>query len=267
MCTLTLKVIDKEGKLICEATGEGFVDLVCKREYEEGDQILLESSKKDIHINVQLDDALGKSQMYMKENLCFDVPFHEKRLNRSAKIFAGNLHYLFAEVAMESEIYGYRNLALNQNDQHKEVACYPHASANVETRGESVFAAQNAIDGVRANLWHGSWPWTSWGINRQPDAEIKIDFGRTVWTDKIVLYTRADFPHDSWWTQVTLHFSDGTSIDWQLKKTNLAQVLEIEPKEISWIMMNQLIKADDESPFPALTQLEVYGRDLRKEER
>ena len=65
---------------------------------------------------------------------------------------------------------------------------------------------------------------------------------------------------------MTLHFSDGTSIDWKLKKTNLAQVLEIEPKEISWIMMNQLIKADDESPFPALTQLEVYGTDIRKEE-
>ena len=155
----------------------------------------------------------------------------------------------------------YRNLALNQNDQHKEVKCYPHASANVETRGESVFAAQNAIDGVRANLWHGSWPWTSWGINRQADAEIKIDFGRTVWTDKIVLYTRADFPHDSWWTKVTLHFSDGSSIDWELQKTNLAQVLEFEKKEISWVMMNQLIKAEDDSPFPALTQLEVYGAD------
>ena len=93
MSTLTLKVIDREGQIICEATGENFVDLVCKREYEEGDQILLESTEKDIHINVQFDDALGKSQIYLKENLCFDIPFHEKRLNRSAKIFAGNLHY------------------------------------------------------------------------------------------------------------------------------------------------------------------------------
>ncbi|MBP3663904.1 MAG: carbohydrate-binding protein [Tyzzerella sp.] len=261
MSTLTLRVVDKTGETICQATGERFVDLVCKREYEEGDQILLESSEKNLHINVQLDDALGKAQMFLKEDLIFDIPFNEKRFNRSPKIFSGNLHYLYAEEVLESDIHVYRNLALNQNDQHKEIACYPHASANVETRGESVFAAQNAIDGVRANLWHGSWPWTSWGINRQADAEIKIDFGRTVWTDKIVLYTRADFPHDSWWTQVTLHFSDGTSINWKLEKTNLAQVLEIEPKEISWIKMNQLIKAEDESPFPALTQIEVYGAD------
>lgn len=261
MSKLILKVLDKNGMTICEASGEGFVDLVCKREYEEGDKILLQTSEKNIHINVQLDDALGKAQMFLKEDLEFDIPFGEKRFNRSAKIFSGNLHYLYAEEAMETEICAYRNLALNQNDQHKEIACYPHASANVETRGESVFAAQNAIDGVRANLWHGSWPWTSWGINRQADAAIKIDFGRTVWTDKIVLYTRADFPHDSWWTQVTLHFSDGSFIDWELQKTNLAQVLEFEPKEISWIMMNQLIKAEDDSPFPALTQLEVYGAD------
>ena len=267
MSMLTLKVIDKDENIICEATGEGFVDLVCNHEYKEGDKILLESSEKEIHIHVQLDDALGKAMMYLKDNLCFDIPFGEKRLNRSAKIFEGNLHYLYAEEATESEIYTYRNLALNQNDQHKSVDCFPHASANVETRGESVFAAQNAIDGVRANLWHGSWPWTSWGINRQADAEIKIDFGRTVWTDKIVLYTRADFPHDSWWTQVTLHFSDGTSVDWKLEKTNLAQVLAIEPKEISWIKMNRLIKAEDESPFPALTQIEVYGADMRKEEK
>ena len=267
MSILTLKVINRNGEIICEATGDGFVDLVCRREYEEGDCILLETSEKDIHINVQFDDALGKSQIFMKDNLCFEIPFNEKRLNRSAKIFSGDLHYLYAEETIESEIYCYRNLALNQNDQHKEVGCFPHASANVETRGESVFAAQNAIDGVRANLWHGSWPWTSWGINRQADAEIKIDFGRTVYTDKIVLYTRADFPHDSWWTQVTLHFSDGSSIDWKLEKSALPHTLEFEQKEISWIMMNQLIKAEDESPFPALTQIEVYGADKRKGSR
>jgi len=267
MSTLTLKVMDKTGETICEAIGDGFVDLVCKREYEEGDCILLETSEKDIHINVQFDDALGKSQMYLKDNVCFEIPFGEKRLNRSTKIFSGNLHYLYAEEASEAEIYTYRNLALNQNDQHKETFCYPHATANVETRGESVFAAQNAIDGVRANLWHGSWPWTSWGINRQADAAIKIDFGRTVCTDKIVLYTRADFPHDSWWTQVTLHFSDGSSIDWKLEKSALPHILEFEQKEISWIMMNQLIKAQDASPFPALTQIEVYGADQAKGSR
>ena len=119
------------GKTICEATGEGFVDLVCNHEYAEGDYILLESSEKNIHMNVQFDDALGKSQVFLTDNVCFKIPFGEKRLNRSAKIFTGNLHYLYAEEASETEIYTYRNLALNQNDQHKDISCYPNASANV----------------------------------------------------------------------------------------------------------------------------------------
>ena len=180
---------------------------------------------------------------------------------KRCKLILYHFRTLLAEVSCVIKITG------NQNKIISVFSDKAHHSSEKRTKPFSaVFAAQNAIDGVRANLWHGSWPWTSWGINRQPDAEIRIDFGRTIWTDKIVIYTRADFPHDSWWTQVTLHFSDGTSIDWELKKTNLAQVLEIEPKEISWIMMNQLIKADDESPFPALTQLEVYGMDIRKME-
>lgn len=58
-----------------------------------------------------------------------------------------------------------------------DVPCYPHATANVETRGESVFAAKNAIDGVRANRSHGEWPYESWGINMQDDAAMKLDFG------------------------------------------------------------------------------------------
>ena len=32
------------------------------------------------------------------------------------------------------EVNIYRNLAENVNDQHGDVNCYPHASANVETR-------------------------------------------------------------------------------------------------------------------------------------
>ena len=78
------------------------------------------------------------------------------------------------------EVNIYRNLAENVNDQHGDVNCYPHASANVETRGEAVFAAKNAIDGVTANHSHGKWPFASWGINQRDDAEIKLEFGREI---------------------------------------------------------------------------------------
>ena len=142
---------------------------------------------------------------------------------------------------------------------HKEVPCYPHASANVETRGESVFAAKNAIDGVRANLSHGEWPYESWGINRQDDATMKLEFGRPVCVDKVVFYTRSDFPHDNYWTQLTMDFSDGSSEIVPLSKTSRAQEYRFTERVIDSLILRDLKKSDEPSPFPALTQIEVYG--------
>lgn len=262
---LTLKVADINGNIICESSGEDFVDLVCLREYQEGDRILLETSEKNVYINWQVDDALGSAFVYLKDNAVYGIPFGEKRISYSPKVFSGERHYLYAEAAREDEIRAYRNLALNPADQHCDVTYFPHATANVETRGESVFAAKNAIDGVRANLSHGMWPYESWGINRQDDAAMRVDFGRAVRTGKVVLYTRADFPHDNWWTQVTLKFSDGSSLDFPLEKSVRGHVLTFPEREIRWIELCNLIKADDPSPFPALSQIEVYGRNVEQQ--
>lgn len=260
MSILALKVLDKNDNTICVSSGEDFVDLVCIHTYEEGDRIVLETSDKNIHVNLQVDDALGVAFVYITDNVSYYIPFGENRVNMSPKVFAGNKHYIYAEVAREDEVTAYRNLALNPADQHFDVPCYPHATANVETRGESVFAAKNAIDGVRANLSHGEWPYESWGINRQDDAAMKLDFGRLVETERIVLYTRSDFPHDSWWQQISLKFSDGSEQDFRLNKSTRGHVLTFPKKQIRWIELCNLIKADDSSPFPALTQIEVYGR-------
>ena len=112
---------------------------------------------------------------------------------------------------------------MNVNDTHENTTCFPHAFANVETRGEAVFAAKNAIDGVTANECHGESPYDSWGINRNPDAEMTLDFGREVEVDRIILYIRADFPHDNWWKKVTVTFSDGEEKEFSLKKTGCGQ--------------------------------------------
>ena len=61
MSILTLRIIDKNNNIITESTGEDFTDLVVSRTYEEGDQIVLLSSEKNIHLNWQVDDALGAS--------------------------------------------------------------------------------------------------------------------------------------------------------------------------------------------------------------
>ncbi|MCI8723775.1 MAG: hypothetical protein HFH16_08740 [Ruminococcus sp.] len=100
--------------------------------------------------------AVGRSLVYVTGNVTYLLPFGEKRINLSPKAFYGNKHLLCVQAAKRFEVDTYRNLAVNVCDQHHLKNCYPHASANVETRGESVFAAQNAIDGVTVNCCHGT---------------------------------------------------------------------------------------------------------------
>ncbi len=260
MTELCLKVIDKESNTVAVSRSEEEVHLVCNREYEPGDRIVLEISRKDIYVWLQFDDALGKSLTFLTGDVVYEIPSDDRRINLSPKVFYGKRHLLSAKAASDFEISTYRNLAVNVCDQHQIRNCYPHATANVETRGEAVFAAQNAIDGVTVNDCHGEWPYQSWGINRQEDARIRIDFGRMVEADAIVLYTRADFPHDNWWEKVTFLFSDGSMEEMKMSKDTKPHRIDFEAKNITWVEMHNMIKSDDPSPFPALSQIEVYGK-------
>lgn len=259
---LCLKILDADKKTTAVSRGTDEVNLVYSREYHKDDQIILETSKEGVFLWLQMDDAIGRSLVYATGNITYIVPFGEKRINLSPKAFCGDKHLLCARVAQDFEVAAYRNLALNVCDQHHMKNCYPHATANVETRGESVFAAQNAIDGITVNHCHGEWPYQSWGINMQEDAKIKIDFGRIVETDKIVLYTRADFPHDNWWKSVNFTFSDGSTLEMKMEKSAAPHKIEFPARQISWLEMNQMKKSEEPSPFPALTQIEVYGREM-----
>ena len=260
MGQILLKIAAADGSIRKEAKEQEEVYLVYENLYQKGDTIQLEPEEVPAYYWVQLDDARESSLVYLTGNVSYQIPFDEARKNISPKAFTGSRHLLCVKKAKEFEPKGYRNLSVNIWDQHHIISMYPHAWANVETRGESVFAAQNAIDGNTLNLSHGEWPYESWGINMQSDAKIRIDFGRTVETDCIILYTRADFPHDNWWTQVSLQFSDGSSIKWNLEKSTKPHKLTFPTKKISWLEMHDMIKSDDPSPFPALTQIEVYGQ-------
>lgn len=255
----TIKVLDSSNEVLKEEQGNNRADCVYQAEYQEGDHIQISSDHYPVDIVLQVDDALGSSVCMLTGELDFVVPFAEKKTSYSPKTFSGDRHYIYVRHAEEFEVHNYRNLALNVNDQHGDTHLYPHASANVETRGEAVFAARNAIDGVCENRSHGEWPYESWGINRRDDAAMKIEFGREVETDRIVLYTRADFPHDNWWISVTFTFSDGSTLTAPLEKSYEPHNILFEKKKISWVEISELIKADDPSPFPALTQMEVYG--------
>ena len=253
-------IVDAQGACKAEASGREEAILAWSGAYEPGDVILFEVDQPG-HYMVRVDDCLDEALVYLAQNtLRYSVLFDEKKDAHNPKAFTGERHYLTLRPARSWEL-GYRNLARNPADQHDVEGCYPHARANVETRGESVFAARNAIDGVAAVSSHGRWPYSSWGINRQDDAEMTLEFGRPVDFDTIVLYTRADFPHDNWWIRGTFTFSDGTQEQVEMEKSSEPHRFAIARSGITWLKLGSLIKADDPSPFPALTQLEVYGQD------
>lgn len=257
---IDIRVSDSNRKTLASASGADEVTLVYDTAYREGDYLSVECGEPGNFIFLLLDDAVLPAFVYLKSAAYrFRIPFGEKRISYSPRAFTGSRHLLYARKARKEEILARKNLALNPLDTHENLNLFPHASANVETRGEAIFAARNAIDGLKANHSHGQWPYTSWGINRDPQAQLKIDFGRKVTVDETVLYLRSDFPHDAWWTSAVLHFSDGSRLNLKLSKTDKGQHFFFPPRIVDQVTLDTLIKAEDPSPFPALTQIEFYG--------
>jgi hypothetical protein len=256
---LNITITGAGGELKARTAGEGQARLVYPAAYAEGDLIRLSAGGAGFVV-VQLEDSMAPVFGFLASEFLLPVPFGEKRASYSPKNFSGDMHVLWAREAEPREIGAYRNLAFNPLDNHDNAGFFPHARANVETRGESVFAARNAINGNLTSAGHGSWPYESWGINRRDDAEIRVEFGRSVRIDQLIITLRADFPHDNWWKRATLRFSDGASFTPSFIKTGFPQPFPIPPRDAEWLSMGELIKDEsDPSPFPALVQLECWG--------
>lgn len=263
METIKLKIIDSKGNTLLTAPEAGEVSLVYAHSYQPGDKIVLNVEKPGQFCVVQFEDTIPPTLVCVKEReVIYAIPTGAQAVTYSPKSFSGCCHIVRARLAQTWELEQRRNLALNPFDQHESSGICPHASANVETRGEAVFAARNAVDGVYENSSHGVWPYQSWGINRDPNAAMTVDFGRPVCIDELRLTLRADYPHDSWWTSVTVEFSDGSQEVLSLQKSPLTQAFPITARTVTSLTLCKLIKADDPSPFPALTQLEAWGHDL-----
>ncbi len=261
---LRLKVVNSAGEVLAESNLGETVSLLYRAEYAPGDRILLESTQSGADCRIQLEDTMAQSLVKLRgTTMSWAIPFAEQRIIYSPKAFCGDLHLIRAAYASSEEVYARRNLALNVYDAHGEEGAYPHAIANVETRGESVFAAQNAIDGTYENCSHGAWPYQSWGINRDPKAAWTLQFGREVELNELRITLRADYPHDSHWTQGKVSFSDGSELTLAFDKTEKPQVFVIPPRVVTELTFSDLIKAEDDSPFPALTQFEAWGTPVR----
>lgn len=247
---------------VMEREEEGFTYLACQQlEYAAGDKFRITTEQPNRYLVVQMDEALYPSLVYVKSTIWeYEIPLSFKQAYPE-KAFSGKIHYVTARYAMDSEINQYRNLALNSHDQKHDSNAFPHAHANVETRNDPTFFARNAIDGIYANCSHGQYPYQSWGINQQADAELTLDFGRRVELDRLGFVLRGDFPHDSWWKEVTISFSDGSTEQLYPEKSRSIQYFDIHPRTVEWLVLKRLIKGD-EALYPALTQIEAFGKNV-----
>jgi hypothetical protein len=259
MVEFNLEIVNKDGEVLLRNTAEDEVSLAYRGLYNPGEKIVLTSNKNDIFVVLRLEDSLESSLVYLKSYQTeFEIPFDKERKPYGLKAFTEERHWAWVRIARDYEIETYKNLARNTFDTKDNKSMYPHASTNVVTE-DPVFFPRNTIDGVFETSNHGSWPHSSWGINRKKDAWLKIDFGRNVIVDNVVLYLRADFPHDNWWKEADLIFSDESVEHINLQKTGKGQCFKIIPRNVEWIKLSNFTISDEPSEFPALSQIEVYG--------
>lgn len=258
-----IQVRDASGSVLSSARGENGASLYYAAPYQPGD--VLAFSGDTHHAFIMVDQALPESLVYLKNRqMAFTVPFGDKKTSYAPQAFAGEKHILSIHKAPAEELQKRRNLACNPIDQRFYGECFPHASASVETRDEPVFFVKNVLDGLKFNHSHGEWPYLSWGIADEGDAELTLQFGRPVIIDAVAITLRADFPHDSYWTSALLTLSDGAVKKLALEKTDGTQTFSFEEHQVEWLRLDHLERADDPSPFPSLRQLEVYGWDARQ---
>lgn len=209
---------------------------------------------------IRLSPQLPETLVYSPDGwVRFPVPFDSKE----AKAYPPNAFsagQITARPASDADLKTYRNLAANPYDVRGLSGVFPHATSNSECRNDPVFAARNAIDGSITNRKHGAWPNQSWGPDPRKDLWWKVDFGRPVQVDKLVVLVRADFPHDSAWTSATVRFSDGSTEKISLRAVAEPQTFSFKQRVATWVELTDLV-CDKPRAWCALSEVEVHGRE------
>lgn len=84
---IKVQVINKEGTIIAEAAGTKEVNLPVSRTYEEGDRVVFLADETPAFYVFQADDALGEALVYVTGEVSYEIPFGEKKVCYSPKIF------------------------------------------------------------------------------------------------------------------------------------------------------------------------------------
>ena len=267
---INLKLLRENGDVKFKAYGTD-IDEHYLGEYEAGDKYRIELCDGEF-VKLRLDPTLAESIVYVPDGVFeYLIPFDkERRAGYHPDAFSGEDHRIQVSEPSEAEIYAERLISLNSHDRHNIPKYFPHAVANFVTREDPSFFERNAIDGVIDNSSHGVFPYHSWGGGLREDLEFEVHFGTEVLVSSVVLFLRADFPHDTYWRELDVEFSDGTKAHAQLEGVAEGQKVSFEAKTTEYIKLTgfrqQRVEGDKLS-FAALTQIEIYGNYIKKENK
>ena len=262
---MKLRILDKNNNELFVKQGLK-IDCTYESEYSAGDKIYI-SANNCYFFKIQLDSALKETVVYAPSgSFEYRIPIEVLERIYEEGAFAGTEHRIRVSEATDEEAYGERNISLNPYDLQGQKRCYPHAYANYVTRGEPCFFERNAIDGVLENKGHGNFPYHSWAGGARDDLEYYVDFGTEVEVEKLVFYLRADFPHDTYWKNIDIEFSDGEIVTANFEGVADGQEVVLKEKKITrTIHLTNFIQAVFPLSWAALSQIEVYGRYIKED--
>ena len=265
---INLKLISENGDVKFKAYGEE-IDERFSGEYAEGDKFRIELLDTEF-VKMKLDETLAESIVYVPDGTFeFAVPFgYERQACYGTVAFTGDSHRITVSEPTEAEIYGEREISLNSHDRHNVPKYFPHAVANFVTREDPCFFERNAIDGVTDNSSHGKYPYHSWGGGLREDLEFEVHFGTDVEVSSVTLFLRADFPHDTFWREMDIEFSDKSRVHCDLEGVAVGQTVSFEPKLTEYVKLTgfkQQRLEDGSLSFAALTEIQVNGKYIKKE--
>lgn len=263
---IEVKYTTKSGAKSYETTGNGIAQLVIGK-FNSGDTLTVKLPSGEKYLALSLSSRMGEALIYCPDGtFTYTVPSltssYPNTMNpNKGVVYPDNV--IYARIVSEKELTKEHNLALNPYDLTDADGSYPHASSNNVYQTNAEWAARNAIDGFTSNDGHGTYPYQSWAPSSDisSDDYFMIDFGREVTVNELLITIRADFPHDSYFTDCTVTFSDGTTMALSLTNSAAEQSFDVGGIKTTSVKLSGFVveKNGATTEYAALTEVACMG--------
>ncbi len=251
-----------EGSNTYEATGKGMATLNVAAKYKDGDKITVKLPEGEKYMFIGLSAKAGEMLVYVP-NGTWTYEFkgvsnaYPGAMNNAAT-YSYRENVITARIPTEDELEKTRNLAANIYDLSAGTGGFPHVTTSSAATGAQ-FEGRNAIDGFNVtNSAANKWPNNAWKPSTSDKSiEIKIDFGRKVVVDELVIFATNDATH---FVTATAVLSDGTTIELNLHKTGDGMHFDLGGKTVESITLKNFVKADS-AKDAAISEIQVYGKE------